>query len=112
MVKLDPNAERISIIAFFHERMLELGSYDYEDARREFIDNRRLNPDHPDQRYRWNGITPGMWADTPDKNYNYSASKEWYNFLKSKGAIGEKWLQQHHPWLKTANESNGLEDFF
>lgn len=107
----DESAERISAIAFFHEGMLELGSYDYEETRRMFVESRMKNKEHPLQRDRWNGVSPGMWADNPDKKHDYSAAKEWYDYLKSKPQ-GDEWLIKHHPWLKEAFENNGLEDFF
>ena len=107
-----PESERVTCIAFFHERMLELGSYDYEETRREFVDFRRLNPNHPNQKKKWNGITPGMWADTETKGGNYKDAKEWYDFLKAKGRQGEDWINNHHPWLKNSFESSGLGDFF
>ena len=109
----DPDAERVSLIAFTHESMAELGSYEYENTRREFVESRRLNKDHPEQRNRWNGISPGLWADSEDtKTHDYSRAKEWYDYLKSKDSIGDEWLDKHHPWLKVAFESNGIEDFF
>ena len=100
LVLKDPDAERISIIAFFHEGMLTLGSYDYEDTRREYVDSRRLNPDHPDQRYRWNGITPGMWD-----------SQEWADYLLKK-PNGKEWLQTFHKNLYDSNFGNSIDAFF
>jgi len=99
LVLEDPNAERISIIAFFHEGMLTLGSYDYENTRREFIESRRLNPDHPEQRYRWNGISPGVWD-----------SQEWVDYLLSKPQ-GKVWLETYHKNLYDINFGNSLENF-
>jgi hypothetical protein len=108
----EEGVERISMIAFFHEGMLKLGSYDYEETRREFVDSRRLNPDHSEQRFRWNGITPGMWADAPEKSKNYDASREWYDYLKTKEQ-GDEWLNEYHPWMRDYFEvSSGLEEFF
>lgn len=108
----DPDAERLSIIAFTHESMAELGSFEYEQERRIFAESRRLNKDHPEQRNRWNGISPGMWADSEDKHHDYARAKEWYDYLKSKGDQGDEWLEKHHPWLKKSFELNGIEDFF
>ena len=108
----DPNAERLSIIAFTHESMSELGSFEYESTRKDFVEFRRLNLEHPEQRNRWNGISPGMWADTEEKNQDYSNAREWYDYLKSKGKDGDTWLDTRHPWLKKAFETNGIEDFF
>lgn len=96
----DPEAERISIIAFFHEGMLTLGSYDYENTRREFIESRRLNPNHPEQRNRWNGISPGIWE-----------SDEWINYLLTQD-YGKQWLEQYHPDLYDRKFGFNLENFF
>lgn len=96
----DPNAERVSMIAFFHEGMLELGSYEYEETRREFIDGRRLNPDHPDQRYRWNGISPGIWE-----------SDAWIDYLLELPK-GMEWLQKHHKDLYNRRFGNSIDSFF
>jgi hypothetical protein len=96
----DTNAERISIIAFFHEGMLTLGSFEYEDTRREFVDSRRLNPDHPEQRYRWNGISPGLWE-----------SDEWVEFLLTK-PTGKEWLKTNHKDLYDRKFGNTIDSFF
>lgn len=105
----DPEAERLSIIAFFHEGMLKLGSYDYENTRREFIDYRRLNKDHPEQRDRWNGISPGCFCD--NNKDDPALAKEWYEWLKVQPE-GDNWLNKYHPWLKSYYETSGIEDFF
>lgn len=107
----DPTAERISCIAFTHESMLSGGSYEYEEYRFQFVKSRILNPDHPEQRNRWNGISPGIWADIEDKNHNYENAREWYDFLKLHPK-GDEWLNKHHPWLIESFENNGLEKFF
>jgi hypothetical protein len=72
------NAERISLVCYFREKMLELKSFEYESARREFVETRRANKDHPMQRHLWNGVSPGMWA-----------TEEWLDFLTSKGLVDE-----------------------
>lgn len=96
----DPDAERISMIAFFHEGMLELGCYDYENTRREFVESRRLNPDHPEQRPRWNGISPGLWE-----------SDEWIDYLLTH-QNGKEWLEQYHTNLYDRRFGFNLENFF
>lgn len=68
----DPEAERISLVCYLREKMLDLGSYEYENLRYEFVESRRKNKEHPDWVERWNGISPGMWD-----------SEEWYNYLDS-----------------------------
>lgn len=117
LVLHDEKAERVSMIAFFHEGMLKLGTYDYENTRREFVESRRTNPDHVLQRNRWNGISQGMWCDEREpgkegKDQNPAEAKEWYDYLKAKGDIGEKWLSDYHPTLKKFFEYKGIEDFF
>lgn len=65
------NAERVSLVCYFREAMLELKSWEYETLRRQFVDERRLDKSHPFQRPLWNGISPGMWE-----------SQEWYDYMK------------------------------
>lgn len=111
----NPEAERISAIAFFHENMTSLGSYDYEMARMEFVQNRKANVDHPKQRRLWNGISPGMWGDSIEKDYSYKNAKEWYDHLKAMGSIGEDWLDKYHSSMKSyfePKDRSGLSDFF
>ena len=91
----DPNAERISIIAFFHEGMLTLGSMEYENARRKYVDWCRMNVNHPYYKPRFNGVWPGMWE-----------SKEWYDFCEKE--VGREELLKMHP---EANASS-LDEFF
>jgi hypothetical protein len=66
----DVTNERISVVCYFREKMLELQSYDYEMLRKQFVEDRRTNKDHPLHRPLWNGVSPGMWED-----------KEWYDYL-------------------------------
>jgi hypothetical protein len=91
--------------------MLHVGSYEYEDYRRQFVDERRFNKSHPLNRDRWNGVSAGMWADSEDSKSDYSDAKEWYEYLK-KHTKGDEWLDKHHPWLKKRFEDKGLEEFF
>lgn len=84
-IKLNnPDAERISIVCYFREKMLELGSFEYEKTREQYVEDRRKNKDHPCQRPLWNGITPGMWDES-----------EWYEYLRSR--LGDDTLRQYHP---------------
>ena len=91
----DDEAERISIVCYFREKMVELGSKEYEDTRYEYVESRRLNPEHPEQRKLWNGISPGMWED-----------KEWYDYLEAK--LGREELLKYHPQAGATN----LDEFF
>ena len=64
--------DRMTIVAYFREKMLDLRSWEYENLRKQFVDDRRLNKDHPLQRPLWNGVSPNMWFE-----------QEWYDYLKS-----------------------------
>jgi len=95
-----PGSERISLVVYFREKMLELGSKEYEDTRCQFVEQRRLNKEHPMQRKLWNGISPGLWE-----------SDEWYQYLKSQPK-GEEFLEKYDAVLKANHETPGLEEFF
>lgn len=100
---LDEEAERVSLVCYFREKMLELGSKEYEDCRYEYVESRRLNKEHPGHknedgspRHLWNGVSQGMWDD-----------QEWYDYCESK--LGRETLVKYHP---EAEEKQSLEDFF
>ena len=96
---LDDVAERISLVVYFREKMLELGSKEYEDCRYEYVESRRLNKEHPGHvgRNLWNGIDAGMWD-----------SEEWHTYLESK--LGTEVLHKYHPPKTTT--VGALEEFF
>ncbi len=96
---LDDVAERISLVVYFREKMLELGSKEYEDCRYEYVESRRLNKEHPGHvgRNLWNGIDAGMWE-----------SEEWHTYLESK--LGTEVLHKYHPPKTTT--VGALEEFF
>lgn len=91
----DDKAERISLVCYFRENMLQLGSWDYENHRYEYVESRRLNKEHPLWKKLWNGVSPGMWDE-----------KEWYDYLREKG--GEEMLAKYHPDAM----ANSLDEFF
>jgi hypothetical protein len=93
----DNEAERISLVCYLREKMLELGSKQYEDIRYQFVESRRKNPEHPMQRRLWNGISEGMWD-----------SQEWYDYLEKHG--GKKMVEKYHP--KAFEKISTLEDLF
>lgn len=66
--------ERMSVVMYFRESMLNCGSRKYEECRREFVYMRRDNKEHPLWHESWNGVSPGMW-DT----------EEWANYLGNNG---------------------------
>jgi len=90
-------AERISLVVYFREPMLTLGSYEYEQTREHYVTFRRENKEHKDYRPLWNGVSPGMWDD-----------KEWYDFLEEK--MGRETVQKYHP--KAYEVPTTLEDLF
>lgn len=89
-------SERVSLVVYLREGMLELGSYEYEKCREDFIEGRRLNPNHPEQRYKWNGISPGVFT-----------SQEFYDHVEK--TLGKSVLLKYHP---EAEKSASLEEFF
>jgi hypothetical protein len=97
IVMHDDVAERISLVCYFREKMLELGSYEYENLRYEFVESRRKNQEHELWRPLWNGVSAGMWE-----------SKEWYGYLESNGGL--EMLNNYHPEANQKNAS--LEDLF
>jgi hypothetical protein len=86
--------ERISLVCYFREDMLELGSVEYENERFQFVEQRRKNSDHKLWRDGWNGVSGGMWE-----------SEEWYDFLKSRGH--EDMLHKYHP---DSQKQDNIED--
>lgn len=88
--------ERISLVCYFREKMLELGDKKYEDCRRNFVDSRRLNKEHPLWKERWNGVSADMWK-----------GQEWYDYLTE--TLGESYTRKYHP---ESFEKGSLEEFF
>ena len=93
----DEEAERISLVCYFREKMLELGSKEYEDHRFNYVESRRKNPEHPLQRRLWNGISEGMWKE-----------KEWYDYLERNA--GKEMVEKYHP--EAYKKESTLEDLF
>lgn len=91
----EEGSERVSLVVYFREKMLELGSYEYEDTRYNFVESRRLNKEHPLWKPLWNGVSESMWD-----------SQEWFDYCEEK--LGKDELFKYHP---EANASS-LEDFF
>ena len=99
----EEGSERVSLVVYLREKMLELGSKEYEDCRYDFVESRRLNKEHPGQfyedgtmRHLWNGVSPAMWE-----------SDEWYDYCEAR--LGKETLLKYHP---EAEKSNSLEGFF
>jgi hypothetical protein len=75
---------RMSLVYYFREDMAALGSWEYENLRRKFVDTRRKNKKHEFWRHLWNGVSPKMWE-----------SSEWYEFLEDEG--GKEMVWKYHP---------------
>jgi hypothetical protein len=90
----DEETERMSLVCYFREGMLELGSYDYEQCRYQFTQDRMNDPSHPMHAHYasnvipWRGVSAGMWS-----------SQEWYTYLEAK--MGRDVLEQYHPEART-----------
>ena len=84
------NMLRMSLVFYFREDMDILGSLEYENLRRQFVDDRRLNEKHELWRPYWNGVSPSMWD-----------SEEWYIYLEKNGGIEMR--QQYHPITEVAS---------
>jgi hypothetical protein len=93
----DDTAERISLVCYLREKMLELGSKEYEDHRFNYVEQRRKNKEHPLQRRLWNGISEGMWTEN-----------EWYDYLERVGGRGM--VEKYHP--EAYRKESTLEDMF
>lgn len=63
--------DRLTLVCYFREKMVDLKSWDYEMLRKQFVEERRLNKEHKFQRPLWNGVSPGMWDD-----------QEWFDYMK------------------------------
>jgi len=83
--------DRLTIVAYFREKMVELKSWEYEQLRKQYVEERRLDPKHPLHRHLWNGISPGMWDE-----------EAWYDYLKK--------YNMPNPYIESKKSS--LEGFF
>ena len=90
-------SDRCTLVCYFRENMLELGSWEYEQTRKNFVEFCRQNKEHEYWRAGFNGVYPGMWT-----------SQEWYDYCKEHGGI--EMLNQYHPEATAVKAS--LEDFF
>ena len=88
---------RMSLVFYFREDMLKLGTWEYEHLRRAYVDSRRLNEEHKLWRPYWNGVSPSMWDDN-----------EWYDWLTDNG--GEEMTRKYHP--ESFDVAGTLDEFF
>lgn len=94
-------SERISIVAYAREDLSSLGTWDYEQTRKRYVESCRDNKEHPHWWERFTGVWAGMWQ-----------SKEWYDYLVSE--LGEEEARANDPAIFAIhnNGSVGLESFF
>jgi hypothetical protein len=85
--------ERLSLVLYTREPMVDCGSYAYEETRKNFTYSRRLNKEHSLWHEGWNGISPGMWE-----------SEDWGNYLALNGFPEEA--------EKILNKGSSLDKFF
>jgi hypothetical protein len=71
--------------------MVDLKSWDYEQLRKRYIDERRMNKSHKYYRPLWNGVSPDMWNE-----------QEWYDYMKANN--------MEDPYV--VEKAASLEDFF
>jgi hypothetical protein len=88
---------RMSLVYYFREDMDALGSWEYEQTRKNFVDDRRKNEEHKLWKPFWNGVSPSMWSD-----------QEWYDYLELK--MGKEIVEQYHP--EAYEVKSTLEGFF
>jgi len=93
----DEMAERISLVCYLREKMLELGEDRWESLRYKFVEHRRKDKEHPLQRKLWNGISEGMWE-----------SDEWFDFVDQNGGNGLRMGK----YDKKREKTSTLEDMF
>jgi hypothetical protein len=75
---------RVSLVCYFREGLLGTGSYEYEQARYEYIELRKKDPKLSAGRTMFNGVTAGCFSE-----------QVWYDFCISK--IGEEETYKMHP---------------
>lgn len=88
---LGEDNDRLTLVAYFREKMLELKSWEYESLRKQYVEERRANKEHKYWRPLWNGVSPGMWDE-----------QEWYDYMEKHGVAD--------PYGK--EKASSLEDFF
>lgn len=84
--------DRLSLVAYFREDMLQLKSFEYEQLRKQFVVENSKNKNHPYYRPLFNGVYPDCFK-----------SKEWADYLAAHGMVDEDGI---------VNEKSTLEDFF
>jgi hypothetical protein len=92
--KAGTELERISLVCYFREKMLELGTKEYEDLRYAYVEHRRKDPTHALAREAWNGVSAGMFD-----------GEEFRAFAEATGHL-DAWAVEHQ------KEESSLESLF
>lgn len=74
VITAEEGFERLSLVLYFREEMVNCGTQKYEDMRRRFVYSRKDNNEHPEWREGWNGISANMFQ-----------SQEWIDYLYNNG---------------------------
>jgi hypothetical protein len=88
---LGDDNDRLTLVSYFREKMVDLKSWDYEQLRKQYIEERRHNKDHKYYRPLWNGVSPSMWEE-----------KEWIDYMAA----------HNMPDPYALVEESNLESFF
>lgn len=88
--------ERITCVLYAREDMSSCESITVERLRKQFVDDRRKNKDHPEWRPGWNGVSADMWE-----------SEEWIEYLYQNGM--HEYVAEN---FESEDSKTSLEDFF
>jgi len=91
LIGTDDENDRMTLVCYFREKMVELKSWEYEMLRKQYVEERRNNKNHKLWRPLWNGVSPNMWED-----------QEWFDYMKGHNI--------EDPYAKEKNAS--LDSFF
>ena len=86
--------DRMTIVAYFREKMSMLKSWEYENLRHQYVVDRRSNKNHSLYRPLWNGVSPNMWEE-----------KEWAEYLQAHNMVDEDGKVE-------VKNNTTIEDFF
>lgn len=69
MLNTEDGFERLSLVLYMREPMINCGSLAHEQARKNFVYARKNNTNHPNWKPGWNGVSPGMFDTQEWKDY-------------------------------------------
>lgn len=89
--------ERVTVVLYFREKMLNCEEKIVEDLRYQYIEQRRKNKEHRLWKPLWNGVSPGMWEE-----------EEWVDYLLANGM--NEYVKEN--FGSEEEKPTSLEDFF